>query len=230
MRILLIEDDQLIRDVLTRGLEEDRLYTIETAADGKTGLRLALDGDYAVIILDLMLPGLDGWRICEELRVRRVQTPILMLTARDAVQDRVRGLESGADDYLTKPFDFDELLARVRALIRRDKRYKARVLRIGHLEIDTGTRQVTCDGEEITLTLREYTLLEALAMNEGRVLSRDAIQYRVWNNDESTSNTVDVYIGLLRKKIDADRTVKLIHTVHGLGYMLKHPGLEEVGT
>ncbi|MHB9133026.1 MAG: response regulator transcription factor [Armatimonadota bacterium] len=223
MKILLIEDDTLIRDVIKRGLEEDRLYAVDAAADGHAGLRMALEADYAVIILDIMLPGLDGWRVCEEVRARRIATPILMLTARDAVQDRVRGLEIGADDYLSKPFEFDELLARVRALVRRDKRYKARILQIGQLTIDTGTRTVMRDGAEIPLTPREYTLLEALAMNEGRVMSRDAIQYQVWNSDENTSNTVDAYIRLLRKKIDAGHPVKLIHTVHGLGYMVKDP-------
>lgn len=230
MRILLIEDDTLIREVVARGLREEAMYEVDAAADGLTGLRMALEADYALIVLDLMLPGKDGWQICEELRSRRIATPILMLSARDAVQDRVHGLEIGADDYLPKPFDFDELRARVRALLRRDKRYKARVLHIGHLEIDTSTREVTCAGDTVSLTPREYALLEALAMNEGRPMSRDAIQYRIWNNDESTSNTVDVYIGLLRKKIDADRPVKLIHTVHGVGYMLKGPVQEGVST
>jgi two-component system copper resistance phosphate regulon response regulator CusR len=227
MKILLIEDDALIRDVIQCGLEEDHFYTLDTAEDGLTGLRMALEGTYAVIILDVMLPGMDGWKICETLRAQRIATSILMLTARDAVQDRVRGLTLGADDYLPKPFDFNELLARIRALLRRNTLYKAHILRIGHLEIDSVTRRVTYDGEEIMLTQREYALLETLAMNEGRVVSRDAIQYHVWNNDESTSNTVDVYIGMLRKKIDADRPVKLIHTMHGQGYMLKDPGPRE---
>jgi len=221
MKILLIEDDALIRNVLVRGLEEDRLFNVETAEDGESGLRMALEGDFALIMLDIMLPKLDGWQVCEALRARRIHTPILMLTAHDAVQYRVRGLETGADDYMSKPFDFDELLARIRALLRRDKLYKGRVLTIDHLRIDTSTRQVTVYDEEISLTPREYALLEALAMNAGRVMSRDAIQYQIWNNEESTSNTVDVYIGMLRKKVDADHPVKLIQTVHGLGYMLK---------
>lgn len=223
MKILVIEDDKPIRDVIKRGLEDDRVYVVDTAPDGAAGLELALADDYAAIILDIMLPRMDGWQICEELRNRRVNTPILMLTARDAVRDRVRGLEIGADDYLPKPFDFEELLARVRALIRRDKQSKSKVIHIGHMEIDTIAQRVACEGEEISLTPREYALLEALARNEGRVLSRDAIQYRVWDSEEVTSNTVDVYIGLLRKKIDANRAIKLIHTVHGFGYMLKRP-------
>lgn len=228
MKILLIEDDQLIRDVIKRGLEKEHQYNVETAADGRTGLRLALENDYALIILDIMLPQLDGWRVCEEIRLHRIPTPILMLTARDQIPERIHGLDLGADDYMTKPFDFGELLARMRALLRRDKFYKARVLQIAHLEIDTSTRLVRCAGEEVAMTQREYALLEALAMNEGHIVSRDTIQYQVWNNDDSTSNTVDVYIGMLRKKIDADRHTKLIHTIHGLGYMLKDPGKEAI--
>ena len=162
MKILLIEDDAPIRDVVKRGLEEDRLFTVETAADGNEGLDMALDGDYEVIILDLMLPGVDGWKICEEVRSHRIGTPILMLSARDAVSDRVRGLQIGADDYLPKPFDFDELLARVRALIRRDKVLKAGVLHIEYLEIDTVAQSVFCDGNPVSLTAREYALLESL--------------------------------------------------------------------
>ena len=227
MRLLLVEDDRLIREAVVRGLEEQRAYAVDTAADGQTGLRLALEGAYALIILDLMLPGLDGWRLCQELRARRNLTPLLMLTARDTVADLVRGFELGADDYLAKPFEFDELLARVRALLRRDKIHKTRLLRVGHVEIDTATLQVTRAGEVVNLTPREYALLEALALNEGRVLTRDLIQERVWTNEECTSNTVDVFVGMLRRKLEGPDTEKLIHTVHGLGYMLKSPPSRE---
>jgi two-component system copper resistance phosphate regulon response regulator CusR len=222
MKILLIEDEAAIAKVVQRGLEQSR-YTVETARDGQRGLEMALEGEYGLIILDLMLPGRDGLSLCEELRRRRNRVPILMLTARGAVEDRVRGLELGADDYLPKPFDFTELLARVRALLRRDKMHRARVIRIADLEIDTDQRRVTRKGVEIGLSRREYMLLEALALNEGRVLTRDVIQERVWLDEESYSNTVDVYIGLLRKKIDADHEVKLIQTVRGLGYTLRGP-------
>lgn len=225
MKILLIEDEEPIADVIRRGLEEAH-YQVDVAHDGEAGLKRALSDSYALLLLDLMLPGRDGWSICRELRTRRQTLPILMLTARDSVQDRVQGLEMGADDYLPKPFDFSELLARVRALLRRDRLHKTRTFRIADLEIDTGSHQVTRAGREISLTRREYTLLEALAANEGRVLTRELIQNRVWDNDESYSNTVDVHIGVLRKKIDSGHAVKLIHTVHGLGYTLKRPDPE----
>ncbi|MCS6860206.1 MAG: response regulator transcription factor [Abditibacteriales bacterium] len=222
MRILLIEDEPDIAAVVKQGLEEAG-YVVDVAEDGMQGLDLAAERNYALILLDLMLPRLDGWRVCEELRARRDTTPILMLTARDAVSDRVRGLDLGADDYLPKPFDFDELLARVRALLRRDSIHKTRIIRIADLEIDTGTRRVSRAGQEIVLTPREYSLLVALAARQGRVLTRDVIRETVWADEDSYSNTVDVYIGLLRKKIDAGHEVKLIHTVHGLGYTLKVP-------
>jgi len=226
VKILLIEDDAPIREVVKRGLEENRLYSVDTASDGKTGLNMAITGEYAVIVLDLMLPKLDGWQVCEELRARRINTSILMLTARDAVKDRILGLEIGADDYLPKPFDFDELLARIKALMRRDKMAKSRVIHIEQIEIDTGAQRVFCDGNEVALTLREYALLEALATNEGRILSRDTILSRIWNTEASASNTVDVYIGLLRKKLEHEGRPKLIHTVHGLGYTLRRPDSE----
>ncbi len=225
MRILLVEDEAAIAAVVRRGLEEAR-FAVDVAEDGETGLRLALERAYDLIVLDLLLPKRDGWSVCAELRARRNTTPILMLTARDAVEDRVRGLETGADDYLPKPFAFPELLARVRALLRRDKLHKGRLIRIADLEIDTAAARVRRGGEEIHLTPREYTLLEALALNEGRVLTREVIQERVWRDEESYSNTVDVHIAVLRKKIDAGRPVKLIQTVHGLGYTLRAPDAE----
>ncbi|HLJ55008.1 MAG TPA: response regulator transcription factor [Chthonomonadaceae bacterium] len=222
MRILLIEDEVAIASVVKRGLEQAR-YQVAIAQDGARGLEMALTGNYSLILLDLMLPKLDGWQVCEELRAQRCSTPILMLTARGQLPDRVRGLEMGADDYLPKPFEFIELLARVRALLRRDKVHKAKVFRVADLEIDTSLHRVTRAGREIALSPREYTLLEALAAHEGHVLSREAIQDRVWMDEEAYSNTVDVYIGMLRKKIDADSATKLIHTVRGAGYTLRRP-------
>jgi two-component system copper resistance phosphate regulon response regulator CusR len=226
MKILLIEDEPEIAAIVQRGLEEAR-YAVDVAEDGATGLDRALTGSYALIILDVMLPGMDGWQVCQRLRARRNPVPILMLTARDAVDDRVHGLEMGADDYLPKPFAFRELKARVQALLRRDRIHKAKIVRIADLELDTEAQRVTRAGEEIPLTQREYLLLEALATREGQVLTRDMIQQRVWRDDDSYSNTVDVHISSLRKKIDTDQEVKLIHTVHGRGYMVKGPRSEE---
>jgi DNA-binding response OmpR family regulator len=222
MRILLIEDDELIAEFVRRGLTEAGL-DIEHSADGSEGLHRAASEAFDLIILDLMLPGTDGWTICKSIRLRRNPVPILMLTARDAVEDRVRGLDAGADDYLPKPFDFSELLARVRALLRRDKIHKGIVIRIADLEIDTLRRRVVRGDTELVLTPREFSLLEALARSEGQVLTREMITERVWRNDMSYSNTVDVHIGMLRKKIDADRAVKLLHTVHRMGYVLRDP-------
>lgn len=226
MKILVIEDEAAIASVIRRGLEQAK-YQVEIAVDGAEGLELAMTRSFGLIVLDLMLPKVDGWQVCAELRAERCSTPILMLTARGQLLDRVRGLEMGADDYLPKPFEFIELLARVRALLRRDKVHKSRVYRVADLEMDIGLRRVTRGGREVALTPREYTLLEALASNEGRVLSRDAIQDRVWMEDEAFSNIVDVTIGTLRKKVDADGDVKLIHTVRGAGYVLRRPESED---
>jgi len=222
MRILLVEDEAPIADVVSRGLTKAG-YTVEIAPDGRVGLERATDALFGLILLDVMLPGLDGWEVCARLREARNTTPILMLTARDSVIDRVRGLETGADDYLPKPFDFAELLARVHALLRRDKLHKTRVIHIADLMIDTNLRRVTRAGQEIALTPREYALLEALAAHEGQTLTREVIQERVWQDEDSYSNTVDAYVRLLRRKIDAGHDVKLIQTVHSVGYRLQTP-------
>lgn len=222
MRILLIEDEAPLADIVMRGLEKAR-YQVEWMDNGTDGWDAARAGGYDLIILDLMLPGVDGWTICRRLRDTRDRTPILMLTAMGEVDDRVRGLEMGADDYLPKPFAFAELKARVAALLRRDLAHKSRVLRIDDLEIDTDQRQVRRAGREVILTPREYDLLEALARREGQVLSKEMIQERVWGDADSYSNTVEVFIGTLRKKIDTGRAVRLIHTVHRQGYMLRRP-------
>ncbi len=224
MQILLIEDEAPIAEVIQQGLEQAG-YVVTIADDGRAGLRLAQEGLYSLLILDVMLPGLDGWGVCQALRDERITVPILMLTARDGVQDRVRGLETGADDYLPKPFDFSELLARVQALLRRDRLHKGRMIRVADLEIDTRLRRVVRGGQEITLTPREFTLLEALAGREGQVLTRETILESVWYDDDSLSNTVDVYVGLLRRKVDAAFPVKLIQTVHGVGYTLRAPAV-----
>ncbi len=223
MRILLIEDEVAIAAVVKRGLERSG-YSVTAIHDGAEGLEVALSEEWALILLDLMLPGRDGLDICRSLRARRNTTPILMLTARDAVPDRVRGLEVGADDYLPKPFAFEELLARVRALLRRESVHRTSLIQIRDIEIDTTTRRVTRAGVEVALTPREWTLLEALVRSEDRPLSRETILSRVWDDEGRTgSNTVDVYINQLRRKIDTDAEVKLIHTIHGIGYVLRRP-------
>jgi DNA-binding response OmpR family regulator len=214
-RILVVEDEAVMAELLRQ------------AMDGVAGLEQALDKDYALILLDVMLPGQDGWTVCRELRARRRTVPILMLTARDSVPDRVRGLEGGADDYLPKPFEFAELIARVRALLRRDRVHKASRIIVGDLTIDTAARQVWRGGQEAFLTEREYTLLEALAANEGRILSREQILERVWMDSESSSNTVEVHMRTLRRKMDTDPDFPLIHTVRGLGYVLRRPAAYE---
>jgi len=222
MRVLIIEDEPGIAGAVKRGLAGAG-YEADIAVDGQAGLALALEHSYSAIILDVMLPGIDGWRVCEELREAGNRTPVLMLTAKDEIEDRVRGLETGADDYLVKPFDFRELLARVRSLLRRDKVHRTRKFRIADLEIDTSQRRVTRAGVEIGLSRREYDLIEALAAHHGQVLTRDTIQQRIWMDEDSYSNTVDVYVGMLRKKIDAGHPVKLIHTIRGAGYSLRVP-------
>ncbi len=222
MRLLIVEDDEVIGDRTRLALVRDG-YHVDWALDGEEGLRMARAHPYHLIILDVMMPKMDGFQVVQELRNERDRVPILMLTARDATTDRVKGLDTGADDYLIKPFDFSELTARIRALLRRDKPIKSSVIHVADLAIDTLAKTVERDGEPIHLTKREYTLLEALAQNQGRVLSRDTIIERVWDDDQSLSNTVNFHVTSLRKKIDADRDGSLIETVHGLGYRLVSP-------
>jgi DNA-binding response OmpR family regulator len=226
MKILVIEDDKPIASAIKRGLERVN-YEVEVAGDGLTGLKWAMERTFSLITLDLMLPGLDGKSVCRRLRSRGVSTPILMLTALDDLEDRVTGLDLGADDYLVKPFEFPELLARIRALMRRENVYKGAIIRIADLEINREFRIVKRGGTEISLSGREYTLLEALAANAGRVLSREYILSRVWRDEDSYSNNVDTHIKQLRKKLDVEPYAKLIHTVHGMGYSLRNPETNE---
>lgn len=223
MRILLVEDDSVIADQIARALERER-FTVDIASRGDDGEEMALMNPYALIILDIMLPKRTGWQICDEVRRNKIPVPILMLTARDTVEDRIRGLEGGADDYLAKPFDIRELLARIRALLRRDKVHRTGLIKVADLEIDSQAHTVHRAGQELRLTPREFSLLEALARNEGRTLTREVILENVWNNEESLGNTVNFHVTSLRRKVDAPFEVKLIHTVHGIGYSLRASG------
>ena len=223
MHILVVEDEQRLARLLRRVLLEER-HTVDLIHDGTTALELALGKTYDLILLDLMLPDLDGVQICKALRAENVMTPILMLTARGAVEDRVAGLNAGADDYLVKPFAMDELLARVNALLRRGTRAGdlGMVLRVGELTLDLVRHEVQRDGQIIELTAKEFALLEYLMRNAGRVLSRTQIIDHVWSYDfETLSNVVDMYIHYLRDKIDRGFGRPLIKTVRGLGYKVE---------
>jgi two-component system response regulator MprA len=221
-RILLIEDRREVLDVLGRTLTSNG-YGVLMATDGPSGLRLALDERPDLVILDIGLPKLSGLHVARELRARAFTAPILMLTALDTVPDKVSGLESGADDYLAKPFDYDELLARVRALLRRSSREPdATVVRVGDLTVDLVTREVTRSGRSISLTQKEYGLLEYLVRHAGSPVTREQISEQVWRQPfDANTNIVDVYINYLRKKLDVDDLPPLVHTVRGVGYVLR---------
>ncbi|NPV81401.1 MAG: response regulator transcription factor [Firmicutes bacterium] len=220
MRVLIVEDEPKIAAFIKQGLEEEG-YAVDVAQDGESALDYAESAQYDLLILDIMLPKKDGISVCQELRKRGIKTPILMLTARDTIDDRVEGLDAGADDYLVKPFAFRELLARLRALLRRPREVTPARLQAGDLILDTATRRAERGGRVIDLTLREYALLELLMRHKGQVLSRTQIAEHVWNFDfYSESNIVDVYIRYLRQKIDADFQPKLIQTVRGVGYKI----------
>jgi DNA-binding response OmpR family regulator len=223
MRILVVEDERRIAAFIKQGLEEES-YVVDVAYDGIEALDWAAAVDYQLVLLDVLLPRKDGIEVCRELRAQGSGVPILMLTARDAVEDRVHGLDSGADDYLVKPFAFQELLARVRALLRRRGEAKTARLQVGDLILDTLSRQASRGGRIAELSAREYALLEFLMRHPGQVLGRTQIMDHVWGYDfVAASNVVDVYIGYLRRKIDDGFGDKLIHTVRGAGYKIE-PG------
>jgi DNA-binding response OmpR family regulator len=221
MRILVVEDETRLAAVLRRGLQEQG-YAVDVASDGEEGLRLAEQEDYDLVLLDVLLPVLDGLSVCRRLRAARRPMPILMLTARDAIDDRVAGLDSGADDYLVKPFAFRELLARVRALLRREALVRDPVLRVADLEVNTVTHEVRRAGRAVELTSKEYTVLEYFVRNPNHVLTRTQIAEHVWDYDfVAMSNVVDVYVGYLRRKLADHREPRLLQTVRGAGYRLR---------
>jgi two-component system copper resistance phosphate regulon response regulator CusR len=222
MRILIVEDEKRIQDFLSRGLESAG-YAVDVAPDGATGIELVHSTEYDLITLDLMLPDMDGLEVLQKIRNRKASPPVLILSARDAVDDRVKGLELGADDYLVKPFAFVEFLARVRALLRRGQPTPER-LQVGDLTLDCIRRKVARNNENVELAPKEFSILEYMMRNRGRPLSRTMIVEHVWDMDyDGLTNIVDVYIRHLRSKIDDKFPIKMIHTVRGIGYMLDAP-------
>lgn len=220
MRILLVEDEKNVIAFIKKGLEEE-FYTVDAAENGAEGLSMATSNEYDLILLDIMLPEINGIELCKQLRQRGMKTPVLMLTAKDSVSNKVEGLESGADDYLTKPFAFSELLARIKALLRRASE-SVKELSLDDLRMDLLSRRVYRGGKEIILTPKEFSLLEYLLRRKGRVLSRTQIIENIWGfNFDPNSNVVDVHIKYLREKINTGFPNKLIHTVRGAGYILK---------
>ena len=221
MRVLVVEDEISLANLIKEGLEDEG-YSVDLAYDGEEGLYLALNEPYDIVILDIMLPKKDGIEIARTMRSKDIKTPILMLTAKDTVQDKVLGLDSGADDYLTKPFSFDELLARMRAILRRSFGEAKNIVKVADLELNLDTHEVRRSGKVIDLTSKEYALLEYLVLNKNKLLSRtDIIEHIYDYNYDFDSNVVDVLVARLRRKIDKDFNKKLIHTVRGAGYMVK---------
>ncbi len=223
MRLLVIEDEQKVANFIKQGLEEEG-YAVDHAADGASGLQMALEGLHDVIVLDVMLPKLDGLSVLQQLRQETITTPVLLLTVRATIEDKVLGLDAGADDYLTKPFAFEEFVARVRALLRRRAETAPPVLRVADLTLDPARRVVSRGDQKIELTPREFALLDYFMRNPDRVLTRTMIANRVWDYSfDAATNVIDVYVNYLRKKIDTGHEPKLLHTVRGVGYVLKVP-------
>jgi len=221
VRVLVVEDDEKLVRALHKGLRYEG-YSVDVARTGEQGLSRATADDYSVVVLDLMLPGLDGFALCEELRRRERWVPVLMLTARVDVSDRIRGLDGGADDYMVKPFDFGELLARLRVLIRRGPSAHPQVFEIGDLHVDSSTRIVTRAGHQVELTAREFDVLEVLARNANRLVTRGHLLDAVWHEDyQGSPNIADVYVGYLRRKLERPRGRRLIRTVRGKGFLLE---------
>ena len=221
MRVLLVEDEKKVASFIKKGLEEQG-YAVDFASDGKTGLSMALDQVHDLVILDINLPEIDGLTVLSQMRGKSVITPVLLLTIRATIEDKVIGLDTGADDYLSKPFSFEELLARVRALLRRGSESKVPVLSVADLSLDPASRQVFRDGNRIELTSKEFAILEYFMRNAGRVLTRSMIIHHAWDYDyDAETNVVDVYINYLRKKIDAPYHPKLLYTIRGTGYVLR---------
>jgi DNA-binding response OmpR family regulator len=221
MKILVVEDEKKVAGFIKRGLEEDN-YEVTVTYDGADGFKQALENDFSLVVLDLMLPKMDGLMVVRELRAAGKRTPVLMLTARDTTEDIVSGLEAGSDDYLTKPFAFAELLARVRALLRRGEQDRGAEISFADLRLDPVTHKIWRDDKEIDLTSKEYGLLEYMMRNPNKVLSRAMIAEHVWDYAfDSFTNIIDVYINYLRRKVDKEHPTKLIHTVRGQGYILR---------
>lgn len=220
MKALIIEDEKNLAEIIKKGLEENS-FAVDLSFDGEEGLYMAETFPYDAVILDVMLPKIDGFAVLSKLRKKEINVPVLLVTARGEVENRIKGLNTGADDYIVKPFDFSELLARLRAVIRRDKGKASPFITVDTLTIDINSRSVKRDNREITLSAKEYNILEYLALNKGRVISRTELTEHIYDSDfDLDSNIIDVYINYLRNKIDRDYDRKLIHTVRGAGYIL----------
>ena len=221
MRLLVVEDEKKLNDLITKKLEKE-YYGVDSCFDGEEAIRYVEGTEYDAIILDIMLPKLDGFEVIKRIRAKKNKVPILLLTARDNIDDKVKGLDYGADDYLVKPFIFEELMARIRVLLRRNSGNADNVITVANLKVDLDAKTVFRDGVLIKLSGREYSILEYLIRNKGKILPRERIEDHIWNYDyEGGTNVIDVYIRYLRKKIDDSYTPKLIHTIRGLGYVLR---------
>ncbi|MDR2018870.1 MAG: response regulator transcription factor [Syntrophobacterales bacterium] len=220
MNVLIIEDEVKVASFISRGLEEEG-YRVDVANDGRQGLDQLKESSYDIVLLDLMIPEIDGLEVLREVRSWGMNTPVLIITAKSSKEDVVKGLDTGSDDYLTKPFSFDELLARMRALLRRSKQADTRILEYGHIVLDPYDRKLSMDSKEVELTDKEFLIMEFLLKNPERPLTRNEIAEYVWQNKVESTNIVDVYVNFLRKKLDSLSTRRYIHTVRGIGYIIK---------